>query len=100
MMERPKGTALAARKSSSNRGNRRRNSSAMAARLRMTERALGWVMVGSVRILEQNTNKAKVPERPAQVFGLPAAFRLEPKAKSRRRSDAAGVLRRHRVRIN
>src|SRR6476661_8052774 len=36
--------------------------------------------VGSVRILEQNTNKAKVPERPVQVFGLPAAFRRgEPK---------------------
>jgi hypothetical protein len=48
MMERPKGTALAARKSSSNRGNRRRNSSATAARLRMTEKALGWVMVGSL----------------------------------------------------
>jgi hypothetical protein len=49
MTERPKGTVLAARKSSSIRGNRRRNSSATAARLRMTEKALGWVMIGSVR---------------------------------------------------
>jgi hypothetical protein len=30
-------------------GHRRRNSSATAARLRMTEKALGWVMIGSVR---------------------------------------------------
>jgi len=47
----------------------------------MTERALGWVMVGSVRILEQTKNKAKVPIKPragpqrldGQVFGFSAA---------------------------
>jgi hypothetical protein len=89
MTERPKGTVLAARKSSSIRGNRRRNSSATAARLRMTEKALGWVMVGSVRDTrtkqEQSQGSRSSRSRPSapigqvlgqvlgQVFGFSAA---------------------------
>jgi DNA-binding transcriptional ArsR family regulator len=61
----------------SNFGNKRRNSSATAARLRTTDGAVGWVIgtvtggLKSKTVLEQNKNKAKTVPRPRRVFNNP-----------------------------
>ena len=62
MAARPKGMDRAVRKPSIF-GNKRRNSSATAARLRSTDWAVGWVIGGLIpesKIIEQNKNNAKM----------------------------------------
>jgi DNA-binding transcriptional ArsR family regulator len=70
MAARPKGMDRALRKPSIF-GNKRRNSSATAARLRSTDWAVGWVSDGlfpKAKTIEQNKNNAKMVSRRRGAF--------------------------------
>jgi len=109
MAARPKGMDRAVRKPSIF-GNKRRNSSATAARLRSTDWAVGWVIGGlfpRARTIEQNKNDAKMVSRRRGLFHSPllpihnhmvmslphARRRARCALQKPRRSDSAGTLR-------
>src|SRR5271169_5179393 len=87
MAVRPKGIGFAAL-SPSILGNNRRNSSATAARLRMTERTVGWVMIGSVPRGSDTRTKREQSQDGSFRFSLKA---LSGRMPCWRESDAAYV---------